>query len=241
MPTSEKPLLAVNSISVFYGDIQVIFDLSMEVEVGEIVTLIGSNGSGKTTMVNTISGVLKPRTGDIHYRGGSILKTPAHKLVEQGLIQVPEGRLLFPELTVKENLKMGAYSKSNRKTLQKRMDWVFELFPILKERQSQNVVTMSGGEQQMVAIGRGLMSAPSLFILDEPSMGLAPLLVEEMFKVIKEISHNKVSILLIEQNAIQALEFSNRGYVLEQGHVVQEGSAESLLQNENIKSAYLGI
>ena len=241
MPTAEKTLLAVNSISVFYGDIQVIFDLSMEVGVGEIVTLIGSNGSGKTTMVNTISGVLKPKTGDIQYLGGSTLKTPAHKLVEQGLIQVPEGRLLFPEMTVKENLKMGAYSKSNRKTLQKRMDWVFELFPILQERQSQNVVTMSGGEQQMVAIGRGLMSAPSLFILDEPSMGLAPLLVEEMFNVIKEISHNKVSILLIEQNAIQALEFSNRGYVLEHGHVVQEGSAESLLQNEDIKSAYLGI
>lgn len=241
MTTSDKILLAVDSVSVFYGDIQVIFDLSMKVREGEIVTLIGSNGAGKTTMVNTISGVLKPKKGDILFKGKSTSTTPAYQLVEEGVIQVPEGRMLFSDLTVKENLKMGAYSKSNRKTLQKRMDWVFELFPRLKERQSQNVGTMSGGEQQMVAIGRGLMSDPSLFILDEPSIGLAPLLVEEMFNVIKEISHNRVSILLIEQNAIQALEFSNRGYVLEHGHVVQEGSAESLLQNEDIKSAYLGI
>ncbi len=241
MTSSKTPLLTLDSISVFYGDIQAIFGLSLVVEEGEIVTLIGSNGAGKTTVVNTISGVLKPKSGDIHYKGSSIRATPAYQLVGQGLIQVPEGRMLFPNMTVKENLKMGAYPKASRKTLEKRMEWVFELFPRLKERQSQQVITMSGGEQQMVAIGRGLMSAPTLFMLDEPSIGLAPRLVEEMFDVIKEISHNNVSILLIEQNAIQALEFSSRGYVLEHGHIVHQGNAQSLLQNDDIKSAYLGI
>ncbi len=234
-------LLEVDDISVYYDDIQVIFGLSLNVAKGEIVTLIGSNGAGKTTTVNVISGVLRPKSGDIRYNGSSIVKTPAHQLVEMGLVQVPADRLLYPRLTVRENLKMGAFSKSSRIEQRKRMGWVFELFPRLGERQSQLVSTMSGGEQQMLAIGRGLMLAPKLLILDEPSMGLAPLLVADMFSVIQEINRNQVSILLIEQNAVQALQCSDRGYVLEHGHRAFHGDARDLLSNENIKSAYLGI
>ncbi|MFB3062468.1 MAG: ABC transporter ATP-binding protein [Candidatus Binatia bacterium] len=234
-------MLEVENISVYYDDIQVIFDLSLNVGKGEIVTLIGSNGAGKTTTVNAISGVMRPKSGDIRYNGASILRIPTHQLVEMGLVQVPAERLLYPRLTVRENLKMGAYSKSSRTGQVQRMGWVFELFPRLKERQSQKVGTMSGGEQQMLAIGRGLMSAPKLLILDEPSMGLAPLLVADLFSVIQEINRNQVSILLIEQNAVQALQCSHRGYVLEHGQLAFHGDAHDLLKNENIKSAYLGI
>ena len=234
-------MLEVDNISVYYGDVQVIFDLSLDVGKGEIVTLIGSNGAGKTTTVNAISGVLRPKSGDIRYNGASILRTSAHQLVEMGLVQVPAERMLYPRLTVRENLKMGAYSKSSRTEQVQRMGWVFELFPRLKERQSQKVSTMSGGEQQILAIGRGLMSQPKLLILDEPSMGLAPLLVADLFSVIQEINRNQVSILLIEQNAVQALQCSHRGYVLEHGQLAFHGDAHDLLNNENIKSAYLGI
>ena len=234
-------MLEVDNISVYYGDVQVIFDLSLDVGKGEIVTLIGSNGAGKTTTVNAISGVLRPKSGDIRYNGASILRTSAHQLVEMGLVQVPAERMLYPRLTTRENLKMGAYSKSSRTGQVQRMGWVFELFPRLKERQSQQVSTMSGGEQQMLAIGRGLMSQPKLLILDEPSMGLAPLLVADLFSVIQEINRNQVSILLIEQNAVEALQCSHRGYVLEHGQLAFHGDAHDLLNNENIKSAYLGI
>ncbi|MFQ5897226.1 MAG: ABC transporter ATP-binding protein [Candidatus Methylomirabilia bacterium] len=234
-------MLEVERISVFYGDIQVIFDLSLAVGAREIVTLIGANGAGKTTTVNTISGILRPSSGDIRYRGVSILRVPPHQLVEMGLVQVPEGRMLFPRLTVRQNLKIGSYAKAARRELDKRMEWVFELFPPLRERQSQQVSTMSGGEQQMLAIARGLMSSPKLLILDEPSTGLAPVLVGEMFRVVREINRNNVSILLIEQNAMQALQRSHRGYVLEHGHLAYEGSAESLLNNDMVRSAYLGI
>jgi len=234
-------LLEVENISVYYDDIQVIFDLSLNVGKGEIVTLIGSNGAGKTTTVNAISGVLRPKSGDIRYNGASILRIPTYQLVEMGLVQVPAERMLYPRLTVWENLKMGAYSKSSRTEQVQRMGWVCELFPRLKERQSQKVGTMSGGEQQMLAIGRGLMSQPKLLILDEPSMGLAPLLVADLFSVIQEINRNQVSILLIEQNAVQALQCSHRGYVLEHGQLAFHGDAHDLLNNENIKSAYLGI
>ena len=234
-------LLAVDRISVFYGDIQVLFDFSLDVGEGEIVTLIGSNGAGKTTTVNTISGILRPRSGDIRFNGSSIVHTPPHQLVAMGVIQVPEGRMLFPKLTVRENLKMGAYSRGNRKALERRLDWVYELFPRLRERADQRVSTMSGGEQQMLAIGRGMMSLPKLLILDEPSIGLAPLLVTEMFKAIQEINRNEVSILLIEQNAMQALQCSKRGYVMEHGHLAHSGVAKDLLTDEKIKTAYLGI
>ena len=234
-------MLDVDRISVFYGDIQVIFDLSLHVGDGEIVTLIGSNGAGKTTTVNAISGVLRPRSGDIRYRGVSTAALAPHRLVAEGLVQVPEGRLLYPGLTVRENLKMGAYPRGTRRRMRERMDWVFELFPRLRERQGQSVATMSGGEQQMVAIGRGLMSFPKLLVLDEPSIGLAPLLVAEMFGVIGEINRNRVAILLIEQNAVQALTLAHRGYVLEHGHVAHAGPAAELLGDEVIRSAYLGI
>ncbi|MAG97000.1 MAG: ABC transporter ATP-binding protein [Rhodospirillaceae bacterium] len=234
-------MLELDRISVFYGDVQVIFDLTLAVGEGEIVTLIGSNGAGKTTTVNTVSGIVRPASGDIRFEGASIVQTPPYKLVEMGLVQVPEGRLLFPTLTVRENLKLGAYSRVSRKAFESKLAWVFELFPRLQERSSQQARTMSGGEQQMLAIGRGLMSSPRLLILDEPSIGLAPLLVQEMFRVISEISRNGVSILLIEQNAFQALRASHRGYVLEHGHVTHEGAAESLVENDEIRAAYLGI
>lgn len=234
-------MLELDRISVFYGDVQVIFDLTLAVGEGEIVTLIGSNGAGKTTTVNTVSGIVRPASGDIRFEGASIVQTPPYRLVEMGLVQVPEGRLLFPTLTVRENLKLGAYSRVSRKAFESKLAWVYELFPRLQERSSQQARTMSGGEQQMLAIGRGLMSSPRLLILDEPSIGLAPLLVQEMFRVISEISRNGVSILLIEQNAFQALRASHRGYVLEHGHVTHEGAAESLVENDEIRAAYLGI
>ncbi len=234
-------MLEIDNISVFYEDVQVIFGLSLRVEQGEIVTLIGSNGAGKTTTVNTISGLLKPASGELRYKGQTMQGIPAHALVQMGLVQVPEGRMLFPSLTVRENLKMGAYSPAARRELGPRMERVFSLFPLLAERQGQQVDTMSGGEQQMLAIGRGLMSGPQLLVLDEPSIGLAPMLVAELFQVIREINQSGVSILLIEQNAVQALQLSHRGYVLEHGHLIAEGEAQSLLGDENIKSAYLGI
>ena len=234
-------MLEVERISVFYGDIQVIFDLSLRVEAGEIVTLIGSNGAGKTTTVNAICGILRPRSGDIRYQGSSLLTVPPFALVGLGLVQVPEGRMLYPQLTVRENLKMGAYAQASRKALHHKMARVFELFPQLAERQGQLVNTMSGGEQQMLAIGRGLMSAPKLLVLDEPSIGLAPMLVAETFRVIEEINRGGVSILLIEQNAARALEISRRAYVLEHGQLAHQGEAKRLLNDENIKSAYLGI
>lgn len=234
-------MLEISEISVFYGDIQVVFGLSLRVGEGEIVTLIGSNGAGKSTIVNTISGILRPSKGEILYQGKSIARVPAHRLVEQGLVQVPEGRMLFTDLTVEENLRLGSFSKSSRKHFPARLRYVFQLFPILAERRRQTVNTMSGGEQQMLAIGRALMASPKLLILDEPSIGLAPMLVAEVFRVIRTINEQGVSILLIEQNAIQALQLSSRGYVLEQGHMVQEGEAAELLEDKNIKSAYLGI
>ena len=234
-------MLEVDRIDVCYGDIQVLFDLSLRVDAGEIVTLIGSNGAGKTTTVNTLSGILRPRSGDVRYEGRSLLQVPAHRLVSMGLVQVPEGRLLYPQLNVRENLRMGAYARAMRKGMTRRMEQVFELFPRLRERQRQQVSTMSGGEQQMLAIGRGLMSDPRLLILDEPSIGLAPILVAEMFSAIREINRRGVAILLIEQNAVQALQLSHRGYVLEHGHLTHQGPAASLLGDEAIRSAYLGI
>jgi branched-chain amino acid transport system ATP-binding protein len=237
----DKAVLELDKVSVYYGDVQVIFELSLRVEQGEIVTLIGSNGAGKTTTVNAISGVLRPRGGQIRFLGKSLENTAAHQLVAQGLVQVPEGRMLFPALTVKENLVMGSYPRDARSRKAERMDWVFELFPRLRERHRQLVRTLSGGEQQMLAIGRGLMAYPKLLILDEPSIGLAPMMVAEMFRVIQEINKAGTSILLIEQNAVQALGLAHRGYVLEHGHLTHHGIARELLGNEAIRSAYLGI
>jgi branched-chain amino acid transport system ATP-binding protein len=234
-------MLELERIDVCYGDIQVLFGVSLRVGAGEIVTLIGSNGAGKTTTVNAISGILRPRAGDIRYEGRSLVGVPPHRVVEAGLVQVPEGRMLYPQLNVRENLRLGAYPRAKRKGVPERMETVFELFPRLKERLGQQVSTMSGGEQQMVAIGRALMSDPKLLVLDEPSIGLAPMLVLETFEVLREINRRGVSILLIEQNAVQALQLSHRGYVLEHGHVTHDGPAPSLLGDELIRSAYLGI
>jgi branched-chain amino acid transport system ATP-binding protein len=234
-------VLEVDHIAVFYGDVQVLFDVSLHVGAEEIVTLIGSNGAGKSTTVNTISGLLRPRHGTIRFNGTPITMLAPHRLVSEGIVQVPEGRLLYPQLTVRDHLKLGAYPAASRKAMRQRMEWVFELFPRLQERVGQVVSKMSGGEQQMVAIARGLMSQPRLLILDEPSIGLAPRLVKGLFEVIQEINRHRVAVLLIEQNATQALSCAHRGYVLEHGHIVQSGPAALLLEDASIRSAYLGL
>jgi len=234
-------LLEVERLNVHYGDVQVIHDLSLSVGDGEIVTLIGSNGAGKTTAVNALSGVLRPRSGEIRYEGRRLNGVPAHARVARGLVQVPEGRLLFSELTVRENLRMGSYSRNVRRLSEARMEMVYALFPRLKERHGQAAGTLSGGEQQMLAIGRGLMAIPKLLILDEPSIGLAPMMVTEMFRAIGEINRSGVAILLIEQNAVQSLQLAQRGFVLEHGHLTHAAPAAELLRNDAIRSAYLGM
>lgn len=208
---------------------------------GEIVTLLGSNGAGKTTTINTISGIYHPRQGTIQFEDQAIHHLSPFRIVELGLIQIPEGRMLFPDMTVFENLQMGSYSNRARKYHQEILDWVFHLFPRLKERIPQLAGTLSGGEQQMLAIARGLMSKPKLLMLDEPSLGLAPLLVTELFKVLIQINHHRVTILLVEQNAIQALEAAHRGYVLENGRIALYGNASDLIQNDHVRVSYLGI
>ena len=234
-------MLRVQEISVFYGDIQALFNLHLQVEEGEIVTLLGSNGAGKTTTINAISGILHPRQGTIQFDGQVIHRMAPFRIVEFGLIQIPEGRMLFPDMTIFENLQMGSYSNRARENQQETLDWVFQLFPPLKERIAQLAGTLSGGEQQMLAIGRGLMSKPKLLMLDEPSLGLAPLLVAELFRIVVEINQHGVAILLVEQNAIQALETAHRGYVLENGRIVLSGNASDLIQNDHVRVSYLGI
>jgi branched-chain amino acid transport system ATP-binding protein len=234
-------LLEVEALDVHYGDVQAIHGLSLTVEEGEIVTLIGSNGAGKTTTVNALSGVLRPRGGEIRYRGQSLAGVPAHARVGMGLVHVPEGRMLFPQLSVAENLRMGSYPRAVRAKAAATLESVFALFPRLHERREQAAGTLSGGEQQMVAIGRGLMAHPQLLILDEPSIGLAPLLVAEMFRAIQAINARGVAILLIEQNAVQSLQLARRGFVLEHGHLTHAGPAADLLKDDSIRSAYLGL
>jgi branched-chain amino acid transport system ATP-binding protein len=234
-------VLQVQDISVFYGDIQALFNLNLQVETGEIVTLLGSNGAGKTTTINAISGILHPRQGTIQFDGQAIHRMAPFRIVEFGLIQIPEGRMLFPDMTVFENLQMGTYSNRARENHQETLDWVSHLFPRLKERFPQLAGTLSGGEQQMLAIARGLMSKPKLLMLDEPSLGLAPLLVAELFRVVVEINQHGVTILLVEQNAIQALETAHRGYVLENGRIALHGKTSELIQNDHVRVSYLGI
>jgi branched-chain amino acid transport system ATP-binding protein len=234
-------LLRVQEISVYYSDIQALFNPSLQVDEGEIVTLLGSNGAGKTTTINAISGILHPRQGTILFDGQVIHRMAPFRIVEFGLIQIPEGRMLFPDMTIFENLQMGNYSNRARSSHQETLDWVFQLFPRLKERTSQLAGTLSGGEQQMLAIARGLMSKPKLLMLDEPSLGLAPLLVAELFKIVVEINKHGVAILLVEQNAIQALETAHRGYVLENGRIVLSGNASELIRNDHVRASYLGI
>jgi len=233
-------ILEVKDLHVFYGAIHALHGISFHVEKGEIVTLIGANGAGKSTTLNTICGILRPRGGQILFRGQDITKTPADQIVKLGISQVPEGRKIFAPLTVKENLEIGAFTRNDKREIQKSMERVFASFPRMKERLSQLGGTLSGGEQQMLAVSRGLMSNPKLLLLDEPSMGLAPILVEEIFDIIKEINQQGVSILLVEQNANMALQVAHRGYVLETGRIVLEGTAKELRENPQVKAAYLG-
>lgn len=232
-------LLKVDGINVYYGNIHAVKDISFTVNAGEIVTLIGANGAGKSTTLKTISGLLKPRTGDVLYKGKSIKGVRAHKIVESGLAQVPEGRHVFLHMTVDENLDMGAYTQP-ASTIAANKEKVFTLFPRLKERRKQLAGTMSGGEQQMLAMGRALMCKPKMLLLDEPSMGLSPLLVKEIFKIIREVNRNGVTVLLVEQNAKMALEIANRAYVLETGTIKMEGEATELANNIEVRKAYLG-
>ena len=233
-------LLEVQDIHSYYGNIHALRGVSLTVEEGEIVTLIGSNGAGKTTTLRSIHGMLHPREGRILFEGEEIQSLPAHDMIGRGIAQSPEGRKIFSRMTVLENLEMGAYHRNDRAEIRQDMDRVFELFPRLKERVKQEAGTMSGGEQQMLAIGRALMSRPKLVLLDEPSMGLAPVLVERIFRVIREINEQGTTILLVEQNANVALEIASRGYVLETGAVVNAAPAEQLRQDPKVREAYLG-
>jgi branched-chain amino acid transport system ATP-binding protein len=233
------PLLSLKDVHTYYGHIHALQGVTIEVGRGEIVTLIGANGAGKTTTLKTISGLLRPREGSVTYEGNDISKTQPHTLVQLGIGHAPEGRRIFSRLTVYENLQMGAYTR-DQKTIGPDIDRVFELFPRLRERSGQQGGTLSGGEQQMLAIGRALMCTPRLLLLDEPSLGLAPILVQQVFATIKEIRSQGVTILLVEQNALQALTIANRGYVLQTGNVVLSGPADELIKNEMVRKAYLG-
>jgi branched-chain amino acid transport system ATP-binding protein len=234
------PLLAVESIHSYYGNIHALRGVSLRVGEGEVVTLIGSNGAGKTTTLRSIHGILPPRKGRIVFRGEEIQGKPAHDMIKKGIAQSPEGRKIFSRMSVLENLEMGAYHRTDGPGIQRDMERVFDLFPRLKERTKQEAGTMSGGEQQMLAIGRALMSHPKLLLLDEPSMGLAPVLVERIFQTIEEINRQGTTILLVEQNANVALEIATRGYVLESGAVVNAAPAEKLREDPKVREAYLG-
>jgi branched-chain amino acid transport system ATP-binding protein len=233
-------MLNVNQLHVAYGAINALKGLDFSLEQGEIVALIGANGAGKSTTLNTISGILQPDSGEIRFKDQSLTEISPAEIVQQGIIQVPEGRKIFARMTVLENLEMGGYTLKEKKRREANMQRVFEIFPRLKERQRQLGGTLSGGEQQMLAMGRGLMADPRLLLLDEPSMGLAPLLVEQIFDVIREINESGVSILLVEQNAQMALSIADRAYVLETGRVVLSGPARDLMKNPMVKEAYLG-
>ncbi len=233
-------MLKLHNVDVHYGEVQVLREVSLDIEQGEIVSLLGSNGAGKSTCVNCISGVLPVSAGTIEFMGEDIGRIEPHKRVEMGLIQIPEGRRVFPTLSVKENLEMGSFLKKPKSLRRESMEFVMDMFPVLRERTQQLAGTLSGGEQQMLAIGRGLMSKPQLLILDEPSLGLAPLMVEEIFDVVVRIKQEGVTLLLVEQNANIALQAAQRGYVLETGTVKMEDDAKALLHNEEIRKAYLG-
>jgi len=231
-------MLKVENVNVSYGSVKILWDVDFHIDEGEIITIIGPNGAGKTTIVKTIMGLLKPTSGTIEFNGNPIHLAPTHKIVEGGIALVPEGRELFPRMTIMENLQMGAYTSDKKEDTLK---WVFNLFPRLEERQKQSAGTMSGGEQQMLAIARGLMSRPKLLILDEPSLGLAPIMVKTVFEIVKTLNSEGVTVLLVEQNIHHALEASNRGYVLETGRITLEEASSELLDNNHVKEAYLGM
>ena len=235
------PLLSVDSVVAAYGEVRALWGVSLVVDEGEIVTLLGANGAGKTTTMRVLSGLIRPRSGTVTFDGLAVHRLPPPRIVQAGLVQIPEGRRLWPRMTVLENLELGAYAPHLRRRRLEGLEWVFSLFPRLAERRIQLAGTLSGGEQQMLAIGRGLMSRPRLLMLDEPSLGLAPILVREVFRIIEEINARGVTVLLVEQNVRQALEVAHRGYVLETGRIVQSGAAADLLEDPRIKQAYLGL
>ena len=239
--TQTQPLLELQDVHSYYGNIHALKGISLTVDKGEIVTLIGANGAGKSTTLRTISGIIKPRKGTVMLAGERIDELPAHKVVERGVLQSPEGRRIFPRLTVQENLEMGAFTRTDKPGIAEDMERVFGLFPRLKERATQKGGTLSGGEQQMLAIGRALMGRPKVLLLDEPSMGLAPVLVEQIFSIIKDINTQGITILLVEQNALMALGIAHRGYVLQTGQIVLADSAQGLSENETVQKAYLGM
>lgn len=234
-------MLKVKNIDVYYGDVQVLWDVSFEVEEGELVAILGANGAGKTTTLNSISGLLKPRAGSIEFLGQDITQVPNYTIADMGIAHVPEGRRLFPEMTVKENLEIGSLSPRAKEKRKETIEKVFGLFPRLKERERQEAGTLSGGEQQMLAIGRGIMALPSLIIFDEPSLGLAPFLVDQVFDIVKDINNDGITVLLVEQNVMHTLNACDRAYVLENGSVTLTGKGEELLNNDHVKEAYLGI
>jgi branched-chain amino acid transport system ATP-binding protein len=241
MSTNGKtPILEISDIHTYYGSIHALKGISLTVNDGEVVTLLGANGAGKSTTLRSINGMNRPRQGSIRFQGRDITSVPAHEIVKRGIAQSPEGRRLFPRMSVTENLEMGAFQRNDRSGIREDMDRVFELFPRLQERRNQKAGTLSGGEQQMCAIGRALMARPKLLLLDEPSLGLAPIFVERIFEIIRQINEQGTSILLVEQNALMALDHANRGYVLETGTIVLADSAEALKTNEQVRKTYLG-
>ena len=233
-------LLTIENLEVFYGVINAIKGISFEVNEGEIIALIGANGAGKTTILNTITGLVPAKSGSIKFEDKDLLKTPAHKIVSMGIAHVPEGRRIFQQLTVFENLKLGAYTRKDKKEIADTLEMVYERFPRLKERRTQIAGTLSGGEQQMLAMGRALMSHPKIILMDEPSMGLSPLYVTEIFDIIRSVNESGTTVLLVEQNAKKALSIANRAYVLETGKIVLSGNAHELMNNDSVKKAYLG-
>ena len=241
MSATDGVILEVQDVHTYYGSIEALKGISINVREGEIVTLIGANGAGKSTTLRSINGVNHPRQGSINFAGTDITNAPPHAIVKMGIAQSPEGRRLFPRMTVLENLEMGAFQRTDRANFPEDLDRVFDLFPRLAERKQQKAGTMSGGEQQMVAMGRALMARPKLLLLDEPSMGLAPIFVERIFDIVREINAQGTPILLVEQNALMALDAANRGYVLETGVIALEGPAKELRENERVQKAYLGI
>ena len=233
-------MLEIKDLSVYYGVIQALKGISFEVNEGEVIALIGANGAGKTTTLHTISGLIAPKSGSVIFEGQDITKTPAHKIVSMGMAHVPEGRRVFASLSVLQNLRLGAYTRNNKDEIEESLQKVYKRFPRLEERKNQPAGTLSGGEQQMLAMGRALMSNPRIILMDEPSMGLSPILVNEIFDIIKEVSAGGTTVLLVEQNAKKALSIADRGYVLETGRIVLEGKAQELLNNKSVQSAYLG-
>jgi len=237
----KKKMLSIENLHVYYGGIHALKGISLEVDEGQIVTLIGANGAGKSTTLRAISGMVRPQEGQITFENQDMTRFPAYEIVEQGIAMVPEGRRVFPDLTVLENLLLGAHTRRDPAGVQKDLEWICELFPILKERASQSAGTLSGGEQQMLAVGRALMSRPRLLLMDEPSLGLAPTLVKEVFRTIRQLHDEGTTILLVEQNARAALRIADYGYILETGEIVLQGTGKELVHNDDVRKAYLGV